>query len=168
MSMINSLKQYIILTRLNQPIGFLLLMLPCIWGVLAACNNMNDLNDNLFLIVLFIFGSVIMRSAGCIINDLIDINLDKKIERTSQRPLTSGQISILESLIFLFILLILAFYILLQFNINTILIGMFALPLVILYPFLKRFTYWPQLGLGITFSWGVLVVSIEFNISNIF
>ena len=148
------------LIRLNKPIGFLLLMWPC-WFALAILEQSQG--SIIIWYLYFLVGSFLMRSAGCIINDLIDINLDKKIERTSQRPLTSGQISILESLIFLFILLILAFYILLQFNINTILIGMFALPLVILYPFLKRFTYWPQLGLGITFSWGVLVVSIEFN-----
>ena len=117
------------LIRLNKPIGFLLLMWPC-WFALAILEQSQA--SLIIWYLYFLIGSFLMRSAGCIINDLIDINLDNKIERTSQRPLTSGQISILESLIFLFTLLILAFYILVQFNINTILIGLFALPLVIL------------------------------------
>ena len=103
-----------------------------------------------------------MRSAGCIINDLIDINIDKKIERTSARPLTSNDISIREAFFLLSFLLLLSLIILLQFKIQSILIGLASVPLIIIYPFMKRYTYWPQFFLGLIFSWGILIVSVEF------
>ena len=103
-----------------------------------------------------------MRSAGCIINDLIDINIDKKIERTSRRPLASNKLSLIEAFIMLIILLIPSFLILMQFSLKTILFGLASVPLIIIYPFTKRFTNWPQIFLGIVFNWGVLIVSIEF------
>ena len=103
-----------------------------------------------------------MRSAGCIINDLVDINLDKNIERTALRPLTSKKISIFEAVLLLFVLLFLSLIILLQFQTNTILTGLISIPFVIFYPYMKRYTHWPQLCLGLVFSWGVLIVSIEF------
>jgi len=103
-----------------------------------------------------------MRSVGCIINDLIDINIDKKIERTSRRPLASNKLSITEAFIMLTILLIPSFLILMQFSLKTILFGLASVPLIVIYPFTKRFTNWPQLFLGIVFNWGVLIVSIEF------
>ena len=172
MSKINSLKQYIILTRLNQPIGFLLLMLPCIWGVLAACNNMNDLNNNLFLIVLFIFGSVIMRSAGCIINDIFDRNYDKKVSRTILRPLVKGTISVSNALICFFFLSLLGLSILLSLDKLSIIIGLISFILLLIYPLMKRITYWPQLVLGITFNIGILIafaaVTSTLNLSIIF
>ena len=153
------------LIRLNKPIGFMLLMWPC-WFSLAIINQ-----DQFYLIewyLYFLFGSFLMRSAGCIINDLIDIKIDRKVKRTANRPLASKKISISESFIFLFVLLLLAFFILIQFNFNTILIGMLSLPLVIIYPFMKRFTNWPQLFLGIIFNWGILIVSVQFfNLINL-
>ena len=147
------------LIRLNKPIGFLLLMWPC-WFALAYLDFKISETVNWF--VYFFLGSFLMRSSGCIINDLIDINLDKKIDRTSKRPLTSKKISIVEALVLLIILLALSLCILLQFNFNSILIGVISVPLIIIYPFLKRFTHWPQLGLGIVFNWGILIVSIQF------
>ena len=147
------------LIRLNKPIGFLLLMWPC-WFALAIISNKNF--ELLFWYLIFLIGSFLMRSAGCIINDIIDINIDKNITRTAKRPLTSKNISILEALFFLLFLLTLSFFILLQFNFQTILIGFISIPLIIIYPFLKRYTYWPQLGLGLVFSWGVIIVAIQF------
>ena len=138
------------LIRLNKPIGFLLLLWPC-WFALA-----NLQQNNLELIkwyVYFFFGAFLMRSAGCIINDIIDINLDKKIERTAERPLTSNKVSIFEAIILLCLFLLLSFYILLQFDFYSIIIALASIPLVFLYPFLKRYTYWPQLGLGLVFNW---------------
>ena len=107
MSKINTLNQYILLTRLNQPIGFLLLMLPCMWGILAACNSINDISNNWFLIFLLIIGSIVMRSAGCIINDIFDRNYDKKVSRTVLRPLAKGTITIFDACIcFIFLSLL--------------------------------------------------------------
>ena len=147
------------LIRLDKPIGFLLLLWPC-WFALA-----NLQQNNLELIkwyIYFFFGAFLMRSAGCIVNDLIDINLDKKIERTAERPLTSKKVSIFEAIVLLFFFLLLSFYILLQFDFYSIIIALASIPLVLLYPFLKRYTHWPQLGLGLVFSWGVLIVAMQF------
>ena len=147
------------LIRFNQPIGFMLLTWPC-WFALATIPQ-----DQIKLIlwyVYFIIGAFLMRSAGCIINDIVDINLDKKIQRTAKRPLTSKKISILEASLLLFALLFSSLIILLQFKIATILIGLASIPLVVIYPFMKRYTYWPQLVLGLVFNWGVLMVSVEF------
>ena len=104
-----------------------------------------------------------MRSAGCIINDIIDINLDKSVKRTSHRPLVTKKVSLLEAIIFLIILLLLSFLILFQFNTKTIIFGLLSVPLIVIYPLMKRFTYWPQLALGVVFNWGVLIVSMQFN-----
>ncbi len=145
------------LIRFNKPIGFLLLLWPC-WIALAITEH-----QNYYYVLYFYFfiGSFLMRSAGCIINDLIDINIDKKIERTINRPLTSKKIKILEALILLLILLSFSLLILLQFNFNTILIGLLSLPFIIIYPFMKRLIYFPQLVLGLVFNWGVFIVSFE-------
>jgi 4-hydroxybenzoate polyprenyltransferase len=153
------LKNYLMLVRFNKPIGSLLLMWPC-WIALANINY-----DQINLIkwyLYFLLGAFLMRSAGCIINDLIDINIDKKTERTSRRPLASNRLSLIEAFIMLTILLIPSFLILMQFSLKTILFGLASVPLIIIYPFTKRFTNWPQIFLGIVFNWGVLIVSIEF------
>ena len=148
------------LIRLDKPIGFLLLMWPC-WLALA---NLPQNNAELtYWYVYFVIGALLMRSAGCIINDFVDINLDKNVERTAERPLTSKKVSITEAIVLLFVLLLFSFYILLQFNFYAMVTGLASIPLVLLYPFLKRYTYWPQLGLGLVFSWGVLIVSIQFT-----
>ena len=153
------IQTFIYVTRLNKPIGFLLLMWPC-WFALA--NLKLNLSELVYWYLYFIIGAFLMTSSGCIINDIVDIRLDRRVDRTSNRPLTSKKISIFEAIIFLLLLLLLSFYILLQFNLNSIIIGLFSIPLIILYPYLKRHTYWPQLGLGIVFSWGVLIVSMQF------
>ena len=147
------------LIRLDKPIGFMLLTWPS-WFALAHISN--NINIKIEWYIYFFIGAFLMRSAGCIINDLVDIDVDKNITRTSSRPLTSNRVSKIEALLFLISLLFFSFLILLKFNFNAILMGIFSIPLVIVYPFLKRFTYWPQLGLGIIFSWGVLIVSIQF------
>jgi len=146
------------LIRFNKPIGFLLLMWPCYFGL---AYSKTDYDDLIYLYFLFFLGSFLMRSAGCIINDLIDIKIDSKITRTYKRPLASKKISILSALILLFVLLLLSFIILLQFSILSIIIGLLSLPIIVLYPLMKRITYWPQLFLGIVFSWGVLITSVE-------
>ena len=153
------LNHYFNLIRLDKPVGIFLLMWPCFFA-LAIIYELN--NYNIYWFIYFFIGSFLMRAAGCIINDLADINLDKKIDRTANRPLTSNKISIAEAFIILTILLISSFIILLEFNYRAILIGIASMPLVVVYPFLKRYTYWPQLGLGIVFNWGVFIVSVQF------
>ena len=148
------------LIRFFNPIGFMLLMWPCWFALTLVPTNQSNL---VIWYLLFFIGAFLMRSAGCIINDLVDIEIDKKIQRTNNRSLTSKKISILEAIIFLIILLALGFIILIQFNFKTILAGIISLPLIILYPYMKRVTYFPQLFLGIVFSWGVILVSIQFT-----
>ncbi len=151
------LKIFIDLTRLNKPIGFMLLFWPCSWG-LAYANSVNQ-NLNLFLnyTLLFFLGSVLMRSAGCIFNDIVDKDFDKKVNRTKKRPIASGKISITRSFFYIIILCLLAFLVLVQFNNLTIILGMGSMFLAFSYPFMKRITYWPQLFLGITFNWGIIM-----------
>ena len=151
---------YLDLIRFNKPIGFLLLMWPC-WFSLSILNL--DINSLVFWLGIFFLGSFFMRSAGCIINDIIDRDIDRKIYRTEQRPLASKRISLVESLLILILFLIISFMILLQFNYTSIIVGLLSIPFVILYPFMKRVTYWPQIILGVVFSWGVLIVSTQFN-----
>ncbi len=157
------LKIFIELTRLNKPIGFMLLFWPCSWG-LAYAFTINP-NTNLFFNYLFLFflGSVLMRSAGCIVNDIVDKDFDKKVKRTKSRPIASGKISIIQSLIYVFVLCVIALTILLQFNILTIVLGMGSMILAFTYPFMKRITYWPQLFLGVTFNWGIIMAWTAMN-----
>jgi len=157
------LKIFIELTRLNKPIGFMLLFWPCSWG-LAYAYSLNQ-NQSLFLyhLLLFFLGSVLMRSAGCIVNDIVDKDFDKKVLRTKKRPLASGMISVKKSLVYVVGLCFLAFLILIQFNFKTILLGMSSMLLAFSYPFMKRFTYWPQLFLGLTFNWGVIMAWVSIN-----
>tara|TARA_B110000014_G_scaffold261270_1_gene252663 strand:- start:458 stop:1321 length:864 start_codon:yes stop_codon:yes gene_type:complete len=151
------IKIFIDLTRLNKPIGFLLLFWPCAWG-LALGNYFNNENDSfLKYLILFFLGSVLMRSAGCIFNDIIDIDIDKKVERTKNRPIASGKISILTSSLLIILLCFLSFLVLIQFNFLTIILGMSSMILAFSYPFMKRVTYWPQLFLGLTFNWGIIM-----------
>ena len=151
------LKIFIELTRLNKPIGFMLLFWPCSWGLALA--NSIDQNQKLyyFYLVLFFLGSVLMRSAGCIFNDIVDKDFDKKVKRTKRRPIAAGKISIFQSLIYVALLCLIALIVLMQFNITTILLGLSSMILAFSYPFMKRITYWPQLFLGITFNWGILM-----------
>jgi 4-hydroxybenzoate polyprenyltransferase len=151
------IKILIQLTRLNKPTGFLLLFWPCIWGLTLAYYFNNETDLYLKYILLFFLGSVFMRSAGCIFNDIIDKDFDKKVERTKSRPIAAGKISILESFIYVVALCLISFSILLQFNLLTIILGMSSMILAFAYPFMKRITYWPQLFLGLTFNWGIIM-----------
>tara|TARA_B100000579_G_scaffold437570_1_gene467482 strand:- start:4872 stop:5735 length:864 start_codon:yes stop_codon:yes gene_type:complete len=151
------IKILIRLTRLDKPIGFLLLFWPCIWGLTLAYNFNNEIKIYIFYTVLFLLGSIFMRSAGCIFNDIVDKDFDKKVERTKNRPLAAGKISVLEAFIYVFFLCMTSLIILLQFNLLTIILGMGSMVLAFAYPFMKRITYWPQLFLGLTFNWGIIM-----------
>ena len=151
------LKLFVELTRMNKPIGFMLLFWPCSWGLAYAYSINKNTDLFIYYLVLFFLGSVLMRSAGCIFNDIIDKDYDNKVERTKKRPITSGKISVQRSFIYVLILCGLAFLILIQFNFFTILLGLGSMFLAFAYPFMKRFTYWPQLFLGITFNWGMIM-----------
>ena len=151
------LKIFIELTRLNKPIGIMLLFWPCSWGLAYA--YILDQNSNIFLYYMFLFflGSCLMRSAGCIFNDIVDKDFDKKVQRTKQRPIADGKISIKKSIIYILILCLISFLILIQFNSKTIFLGLGSMILAFSYPFMKRITYWPQLFLGLTFNWGMVM-----------
>ena len=155
------------LTRLNKAIGIMLLFWPCAWGLTLAYYFNGETNLYLKHLLLFFLGSVLMRSAGCIFNDIVDKNLDKKVKRTQKRPIASGKISILESFSFVVFLCLIALLILLQFNWLTIILGLSSMILAFTYPYMKRITYWPQLFLGLTFNWGIIMgwSSITNNIS---
>ena len=148
---------FIQLTRLNKPIGFLLLFWPCVWGLTLAYYFSGETNLYLKHILLFFLGSVLMRSAGCIFNDIVDRDLDKKVQRTRERPIASGKVSVSEALIYIVFLCLVAFLILAQFNWLTIVLGISSMALAFAYPFMKRITYWPQLFLGLTFNWGIIM-----------
>ena len=158
---------FIQLTRLNKPIGFLLLFWPCVWGLTLGYYFNSETTLYLKHIVLFFLGSVLMRSAGCIFNDIVDRDFDKKVERTRKRPIAAGKISVLESFIYIILICLVAFFILLQFNLLTIVLGISSMFLAFAYPFMKRITYWPQLFLGLTFNWGIIMgwSSLTNNIS---
>ena len=155
--MSSHLKNFINVTRLNKPIGYLLLFWPCSWGLSLAYHF--DKNLNIFLHYLFLFfcGSVLMRSAGCIINDIVDEKIDQKVSRTKTRPIASGSLSKNLAWAYVVILCSMAFLILIQFNILTIYLGLVSMIFAFSYPFMKRFTYWPQLFLGFTFNWGIIM-----------
>ena len=160
-------KIFIELTRLNKPIGFMLLFWPCAGG-LAFANLINkDLNSFFYYLILFFIGSVLMRSAGCIFNDIVDKDLDKKVNRTRMRPIPSGRITVKKSFLYITILCALAFIVLIQFNLLTVLLGLGSMFFAFTYPFMKRITYWPQLFLGLTFNWGLIMAwaSLNNNIS---
>ncbi len=153
----NQINLFIELTRLKKPIGYMLLFWPCAWGLTIAYNFSNNLNQYLFYLILFFLGSVLMRSAGCIINDILDRKFDKKVFRTKNRPIASGKISVNLGLIYAIILCFLAFLILINFNYFTIIVALASMPLAFTYPLMKRFTYWPQLFLGVTFNYGLIL-----------
>ena len=157
------LKIFIELTRLNKPIGFMLLFWPCSWGLAYAYSENQNLSLFLNYMLLFFLGSVLMRSAGCIVNDIVDKDFDRKVQRTKSRPIASGMISVTQSLVYVVILCVLAFLILIQFNFLTIVLGMSSMLLAFSYPFMKRFTYWPQLFLGLTFNWGLIMAWTSVN-----
>ena len=159
----DQLKIFVELSRLNKPIGFMLLFWPCSWGLAYAYYFNQNLNLFIYYLILFFLGSVLMRSAGCIFNDIVDKDFDNKVERTKKRPITSGKITVKSSLFYVFVLCLLAFLILIQFNYLTIMLGMGSMFLAFAYPFMKRITYWPQLFLGLTFNWGLIMAWTSIN-----
>ena len=153
----NQLNLFIELTRLKKPIGYLLLFWPCAWGLTLIYDFTDSLNIYFYYLVLFFLGSVLMRSAGCIVNDILDRKFDKKVKRTKNRPIASGKIKVQIGFLYAFILCLLAFLVLINFNHFTIIIALASMPLAFTYPLMKRFTYWPQLFLGITFNYGLIL-----------
>jgi 4-hydroxybenzoate polyprenyltransferase len=152
------LRPYAALARLDRPIGIWLLLLPGWWAILLASNKPTRMDGEVWeFLVLFGIGAVVMRAAGCVVNDLWDRDLDKKVGRTSLRPLASGEVTVRQAAVFLAALLFAGFVILLQFNTLTILLGVLSLPLIAIYPLMKRFTWWPQLFLGLVFNFGALM-----------
>ena len=151
------IKIFIELTRLNKPIGFLLLFWPCSWGLAYAYIKNQNTVLFIYYLILFFLGSLLMRSAGCIFNDIVDKDFDKKVKRTRERPIAAGKITINHSLVYVALLCMLAFIILIQFNYMTIILGLSSMFLAFSYPFMKRITYWPQLFLGVTFNWGLIM-----------
>jgi 4-hydroxybenzoate polyprenyltransferase len=157
------LNLFIELIRLKKPIGFMLLFWPCAWGLTLAYDFSNSFNDYLFYLSLFFLGSVLMRSAGCIMNDISDKEFDKDVQRTKDRPIASNKISVKLATFYVIILCSLAFLVLIRFNTLTIILALCSMPLAFTYPLMKRLTYWPQLFLGITFNYGLILgwVSIK-------
>jgi 4-hydroxybenzoate polyprenyltransferase len=151
------LNLFIELIRLKKPIGFLLLFWPCAWGLTLAYDFSNDLNNYFFYLSLFFLGSVLMRSAGCIVNDISDKEFDKKVERTKNRPIAANKVSVKLAIFYTVILCSLAFLVLINFNNLTIILALGSMPLAFTYPLMKRFTHWPQLFLGITFNYGLIL-----------
>jgi 4-hydroxybenzoate polyprenyltransferase len=153
----NQLNLFIELTRLKKPIGYMLLFWPCAWGLTISYDFSNEINLYLFHFFLFLTGAILMRSAGCIINDIADRKFDKKVVRTKHRAIASGKVSIILGLFYSSVLCLLALIVLVNFNTLTIILAIMSMPLAFTYPLMKRFTYWPQLYLGITFNYGLIL-----------
>jgi len=151
------LKIFTELSRINKPIGYMLLFWPCAWGLLIGYDFKNENSIFYFYLILFFLGSVLMRSAGCIINDIADKNYDIRVERTKKRPIALGEVTVINGFLIAGILCLLSFFILINFNKFTILLALASMPLAFTYPLMKRYTYWPQLFLGITFNYGLIL-----------
>ena len=151
------LNLFIELIRLKKPIGFMLLFWPCAWGLTLAYDFSGNLDNYFFYLTLFFLGSVLMRSAGCIVNDIFDKDFDKKVSRTKDRPIAAGKISIKLGLFYSVLLCLVALLVLLNFNSFTVILALGSMPLAFSYPLMKRYTYWPQLFLGITFNYGLIL-----------
>ena len=162
-----NIKLFLELTRLNKPIGYMLLFWPCLWGLTVAYDFSSGYEKFIFYLVLFLSGSILMRSAGRIVNDISDRNFDKLVERTKDRPIASGKVSVKLASIYAFVLCGIAFLVLINFNFFTIWMALLSMPLAFSYPLMKRFTYWPQLFLGITFNYGLVLawISIQNEVS---
>ena len=163
----NQINLFIELARLKKPIGFMLLFWPCAWGLTIAYDFTGEKITYLKYLIFFLMGSILMRSAGCIVNDIIDKNYDKRVSRTKNRPIASGKVSVTQGVLFASILCLLALGVLIQFNKFTIVLAILSMPFAFTYPLMKRFTYWPQLFLGFTFNYGLILgwTSINGNIS---
>ena len=159
----NQINLFIELTRLKRPIGFMLLFWPCLWGLTLVYDFNSNLFNYFFYSALFLSGSILMRSAGCIVNDIADKNFDQKVERTKNRPIASSKVSVKLASTYAFILCGIAFLVLINFNKLTILMALISMPLAFTYPLMKRITYWPQLFLGITFNYGLVLAWISIS-----
>ena len=153
----NQLNLFVELTRLKKPIGYMLLFWPCAWGLTLVYNFSESLDKYFFYLILFFLGAILMRSAGCIVNDILDRKFDKKVSRTKNRPIASGKISVHLGFFYAITLCFFAFLVLINFNYFTIIMALGSMPLAFTYPLMKRYTYWPQLFLGITFNYGLIL-----------
>jgi 4-hydroxybenzoate polyprenyltransferase len=151
------IKLFIELIRLKKPIGFMLLFWPCVWGLTLAYNFNGEKVTYFLYAGLFLMGAILMRSAGCIVNDIADRRFDIKVSRTKNRPIASGKISVNTGYVYSLSLCLIAFIVLIQFNYLTIFLAFVSMPLAFTYPLMKRYTYWPQLFLGITFNYGMIL-----------
>ena len=151
------LRPYLRLARLDRPIGSWLLLLPCWWSSALAAVAAHAKGPSLAHIALFFIGAFAMRGAGCTWNDIVDRDLDGSVERTRSRPIPSGQVSVAQAALFLILQALVGFAVLISFNGFTIGLGIASLAIVMVYPFMKRITYWPQIVLGLAFSWGALM-----------
>ena len=153
----NQLNLFVELTRLKKPIGYMLLFWPCAWGLTLVYNFSESLDKYFFYLILFFLGAILMRSAGCIVNDILDRKFDKKVFRTKNRPIASGKISVHLGFFYAITLCLFAFLVLINFNYFTIIMALGSMPLAFTYPLMKRYTYWPQLFLGVTFNYGLIL-----------
>ena len=164
----NQFSLFIELTRLKKPIGYMLLFWPCAWGLTIAYDFSENKEIYFFYLFLFLVGAILMRSAGCIVNDIVDRKYDIRVKRTKNRPIASGKVSVKLGLIYSLLLCLIAFCVLINFNYFTIVAALASMPLAFTYPLMKRFTYWPQLFLGITFNYGLILgwtsITSEINI----
>lgn len=151
------IKPYLRLARMDRPIGSWLLLFPCWWSLALAELSQGQVVPNPQIMLMFFLGAFVMRGAGCAWNDIVDRDFDAKVARTATRPIPSGQVSVVQALIFAAVLSVIGLLILLTFNTFTVYLAISSLALVAIYPFAKRYTNWPQLVLGLTFNWGALV-----------
>ena len=151
------LRPYLRLARLDRPIGSWLLLIPCWWSSALAAVAADARAPSLAHIVLFLIGAFAMRGAGCTWNDIVDRNLDAAVERTRSRPIPSGQVSVAQAALFLVLQALIGLAVLISFNGFTVALGIASLAIIAVYPFMKRITYWPQIVLGLAFSWGALM-----------
>ena len=159
----NQINLFLELTRLKRPIGYMLLFWPCAWGLTLVFDFSYNLLIYFFYLFLFFMGSVLMRSAGCIVNDIVDRNFDRNVERTKNRPLASGRVPVKLAVSYVIILCFLAFLVLINFNKFTIFLALASMPFAFTYPLMKRYTYWPQLFLGFTFNYGLILAWVSIN-----
>jgi 4-hydroxybenzoate polyprenyltransferase len=150
-------RPYLRLSRFDRPIGSWLLLMPCWWSAALAAGVAHDIRQLPLVIVLFFIGAFVMRGAGCTWNDITDRDLDAKVERTRSRPIPAGQVSVTQALVFLVAQALIGLAVLLQFNRFAVATGIASLIIVAVYPFMKRITWWPQVVLGLAFSWGALM-----------
>src|SRR4051794_24230232 len=150
-------RPYLRLSRFDRPIGSWLLLMPCWWSAALAGGTAHDLRRLPFILVLFLIGAFVMRGAGCTWNDITDRDLDAQVERTRSRPIPAGQVSVPQAAAFLVLQALIGLMVLLQFNRLAVGYGIASLAIVAVYPFMKRITYWPQIVLGLAFSWGALM-----------